>query len=134
MPTPFESFVNAELPKRIATNSDPLIVPAGMVPVTTGVGLLTEFKPYLENGQIDQAAIFSLISSLIICNEIPISLNNSSFSTLYPFSTGSLMVYLNGIRLLPGTNNDFYELDQNTFTIVDYLPTDIVLIDYKRAL
>lgn len=42
----FENFVNLELPKRIATNHDPLDVPEGMVPVTTGVGLVTEFKPY----------------------------------------------------------------------------------------
>jgi hypothetical protein len=42
----FESFVNAELPKRIGTNADPTSVPAGKVPVTTGVGLLTEFEDY----------------------------------------------------------------------------------------
>lgn len=45
----FDSFVtycNAEIPKRLATNTDPLTVSAGYVPVTTGVGLLTEFQPY----------------------------------------------------------------------------------------
>ncbi len=46
MATPFESFVNSEIPKRLATNTDPLTVAAGQVPVTTGVGLLTEFQPY----------------------------------------------------------------------------------------
>ena len=42
----FESFVNTELPKRVATNQNPLTVPPGMVFVTTGVGLLTELLPY----------------------------------------------------------------------------------------
>jgi len=42
----FETFVNAELPKRIGTNDDPTAVPAGKVPVTTGVGLLTSFENY----------------------------------------------------------------------------------------
>ena len=46
MATAFESFVNLELPKRIATNDNPLTVPEGKVPVTTGVGLLTVFKDY----------------------------------------------------------------------------------------
>jgi hypothetical protein len=45
MATPFENFVSQELPKRLATNEDPLTVPEGMVPVTTGVGLLTKFQP-----------------------------------------------------------------------------------------
>ena len=42
----FENFVNSELPKRIGTNDDPTAVPAGKVPVTTGVGLLTVFEDY----------------------------------------------------------------------------------------
>ena len=42
----FEQFVNAELPKRLATNENPVAVPAGKVPVTTGVGLLTTFEDY----------------------------------------------------------------------------------------
>lgn len=40
----FESFVNAELPKRIGTDEDPLSVPAGKVPVTLGIGLLCNFQ------------------------------------------------------------------------------------------
>lgn len=46
MATEFENFVNIELPRRIATTTNPLDVSSGMVPVTTGVGLLTEFQPY----------------------------------------------------------------------------------------
>ncbi len=134
MATPFETFVNAELPKRIATNANPLAVPAGMVPVTTGVGLLTEFKPYLDNGVIDPEAIISLISNIIVCNEVPINSENNIFITTYPFITGSLMVYLNGIRLLPGIDNDFYELNQNSFVIADFITSDTIIVDYKRAL
>lgn len=43
MATPFETFVNVELPKRPSTNQDPLILPAGMLPISTGVGLELEF-------------------------------------------------------------------------------------------
>lgn len=43
--TLFEEFVNSELPKRIGTNSDPTKIEAGSVPISTGVGLLTEFVP-----------------------------------------------------------------------------------------
>lgn len=46
----FEDFVNAELPKRISTDQSPLSVPANMVFVTTGVGLMTELKPYVSEG------------------------------------------------------------------------------------
>lgn len=134
MATPFESFVNAELPKRIATNTDPLSVPAGMVPVTTGVGLLTEFKPYNEDGTVSAEAILSIISSLIIHNEMPILQQDNIFRTTYPYVNNSLIVYLNGIRLLSGSNNDFYSLDNYTFCIIDYEPSDIVIIDYKREL
>lgn len=41
MATPFEAFVNAELPKRISTEHDQLNVSPGLIPVTTGVGLST---------------------------------------------------------------------------------------------
>jgi hypothetical protein len=43
MATPFEVFVNDELPKRISTQDDPTTVPAGYIPVSTGVGLGVEF-------------------------------------------------------------------------------------------
>lgn len=46
MATAFETFVNNELPRRISTEADPLTVQAGLVPVTTGIGLVTEFQPY----------------------------------------------------------------------------------------
>lgn len=42
MATPFETFVNEELPKRISTMADPTDTPAGLVPMTTGVGLGVE--------------------------------------------------------------------------------------------
>lgn len=44
MPTPFEDFVNAELPKRISTKADPLATLPGLLPITTGVGLEVELK------------------------------------------------------------------------------------------
>ena len=48
MSSPFEDFVNGELPKRISTDQNPLNVPSNMVFVTTGVGLKTELKPYVS--------------------------------------------------------------------------------------
>lgn len=42
MATPFETFVNQELPKRISTSIDPTNVPAGFLFLTTGVGLGVE--------------------------------------------------------------------------------------------
>lgn len=50
MATEFEVFVNAELPKRISTEDNPLTIPANKVPVTTGVGLSTTFLDYNSGG------------------------------------------------------------------------------------
>lgn len=50
MPTPFENFVNTELPKRIGTNESPITPEEGDIPVFTGVGLLTESKTASEAG------------------------------------------------------------------------------------
>ena len=50
MATPFENFVNTELPKRIGTNESPITPGAGDIPVFTGVGLLTESKTASDAG------------------------------------------------------------------------------------
>ena len=52
MATPFETFVNTELPKRIATNESPTTPQAGDIPTFTGVGLLTESKTTAELGLV----------------------------------------------------------------------------------
>ena len=44
MPTSFQKFVNKELPKRINTEQDPTALEEGRIPVSTGIGLQTEFK------------------------------------------------------------------------------------------
>src|SRR5574343_947383 len=44
MATPFEVYVNTELPKRPSTNQDPLTLTAGQIPFSTGVGLDLEFR------------------------------------------------------------------------------------------
>lgn len=49
MATPFEEFVNTELPKRLSSQANPLAMKAGLIPLTTGVGLTVEFvDPTLE--------------------------------------------------------------------------------------
>lgn len=60
MATPFETFVNTELPKRLATNVSPIAPTAGQVPVFTGVGLLTENKSLASAGiQADLANVIT---------------------------------------------------------------------------
>ncbi len=59
----FESFVNAELPKRVATNADPLVIPPGQVFVSTGVGLLTELRPYVSGSGEGNPPIIHIIPS-----------------------------------------------------------------------
>lgn len=48
MASQFEIFVGVEMPKRLATNVDPLTTVAGGIPVLTGVGLEVEFKTAAE--------------------------------------------------------------------------------------
>lgn len=43
MASPFETFVNGELPKRISTSENPMTLVAGKIPVSLGVGLAVEF-------------------------------------------------------------------------------------------
>ena len=58
----FEDFVNIELPKRIGTNDAPTAIPAGMVPVSTGVGLLTTFIEF-NTGNVFSSGITSIDTS-----------------------------------------------------------------------
>lgn len=46
MATPFEAFVNAELPKRVYTQDSPLSWPAGKVVVSTGTGLSVSIQDF----------------------------------------------------------------------------------------
>jgi hypothetical protein len=48
--SPFENFVNQELPKRISTEANPLTMTAEKVFVTTGVGLQVEARDLTELG------------------------------------------------------------------------------------
>lgn len=43
MASPFETFVNDELPKRPSTKQDPLTLTPGLVPISTGIGLDMQF-------------------------------------------------------------------------------------------
>lgn len=47
-PTPFEKYVNDELPTRVSTKDNPLLLTQGSVPVSTGVGLEVTFKDPLD--------------------------------------------------------------------------------------
>lgn len=50
MASPFELFINDEIPKRVASEDNPLEVVSGLVPVSTGVGLGITFKTPEEVG------------------------------------------------------------------------------------
>lgn len=65
MATPFETFVNTELPKRIGTNESPTTPQAGDLPVFTGVGLLTESKTPSELGLAASSDITTINTTLI---------------------------------------------------------------------
>lgn len=64
MATPFETFVNTELPKRIGTNESPTTPQAGDLPVFTGVGLLTESKTPIELGLAASSDITTINTTL----------------------------------------------------------------------
>ncbi len=64
MATPFETFVNTELPKRIGTNESPTTPQAGDLPVFTGVGLLTESKTPAELGLAASTDITTINTTL----------------------------------------------------------------------
>lgn len=137
MATPFENFVNAELPKRISTNANPLTVPSGQVPVTTGVGLTTEFKPYGVGGSVDVSAVLSLLFSGLVVGEIPVVdvVDPAIYYLQHPYKSGSLAIYHNGIRLALGVDNDYVENTELSFRMIHYTyvaQDDIILIDYKR--
>ena len=59
--------------------------------------------------------------------------SNVMFSTNYVFIPGTITVYLNGLRLRPGINNDYIELDDQTIEM-NYAPLvgDVVMADYLR--
>lgn len=60
----FMGFVNTELPKRISTESDPLSVQRGYIPVTTGIGLGVEFI---------EASTLALRVGLVTANDLSVS-------------------------------------------------------------
>ena len=60
---PFKIFVNTELPKRISTEADATQTRAGLIPVTTGIGLGCDL--------IDPSNVFKV--GLVTDHKLPIS-------------------------------------------------------------
>ena len=82
--------------------------------------------------------LLELIDQFIVLNETPeydiddIKLYTTSFA----FKPSSLCVYLNGIRMKQGVDNDFLVISQTSFRFnenVDVTLDDNILIDYKRV-
>lgn len=90
MATPFESFVNLELPKRIATNISPTAPTAGQVPVFTGVGLLTENKAPSELGLVTPSDLTAAISTALSSVYTFQTLYNPSITSQYPTSSDTI--------------------------------------------
>lgn len=63
MATPFEAFVNAELPKRVYTQDSPLSWPAGKVVVSTGTGLSVSIQDF---PQVPVTSVNSQIGDVIV--------------------------------------------------------------------
>ena len=94
----------------------------------------------IRNGEepFNVNTIFDLIDQFIVFNETPeYSIDDTrTFLTLYNFKDASLCVYLNGIRLKSGIDNDYIVISQNSFKInddVSYDISDSILVDYKRS-
>jgi hypothetical protein len=70
-------------------------------------------------------------------NEIPVGLVdgvNMVYQTQNVFYAGTLTVYLNGIKLLPGIGRDYEILPNNQGFVMNYAPLvgDIVDVSYFR--
>lgn len=58
---------------------------------------------------------------------------NTVFTTAFNFTAGSTHLYLNGLRLKPGTGNDYRETAANQITLSTAPQTgDALLIDYCK--
>ncbi|MBE0438301.1 MAG: hypothetical protein IBX57_00845 [Gammaproteobacteria bacterium] len=68
MSSPFENFVNLELPKRVSTEQNPLGLDAGKIPISTGVGLGVEFKLPSEIEGINGSGNVGLVTA----RELPV--------------------------------------------------------------
>lgn len=75
-----------------------------------------------------------------VLSETPIGTKNGVnmiFQTEFPFLVDGVSVYLNGLKLLPGSGND-YTINVNAKEIIfqSYAPisTDIILVDYIRSI
>ena len=84
------------------------------------------------------SSITDIIDQFIVFNETPECdiANIRLFTTANPFKETSLCVYLNGIRLKNGVDNDFTVVSYNQFLlndIIDYIAADSILVDYKRS-
>ena len=90
MATPFETFVNTELPKRLATNVSPTAPTTGQVPVFTGVGLLTENKAPSELGLVTPTDLTTAISTALSSVYTFQTLYNPTATSQYPTSSDTI--------------------------------------------
>jgi len=112
--TPFQDFVNLELPKRIGTNADPTVVQEGLIPVTTGVGLLTTFT---DIDTILQQSINGIgASSLYTAKNLPVRTDGTVVLPNTPLgdfvfnraivhlNSGAVIEFVNIVQTLEGAN------------------------------
>ena len=62
---------------------------------------------------------------------------NVTFQTPYKFIPGSISVYVNGLKMMPGIGNDFVEDNSTNDKVIlasAPLSGDILLADYRRLL
>lgn len=59
---------------------------------------------------------------------------NMQFCTTHPYETGTITVYLNGLKLTVGSGNDFIEGPGNCITMFYApLPGDVLTAEYNRV-
>lgn len=82
-----------------------------------------------------------MLTTVIITEEIvenedllgAIDGNNTIFTTSFDYVSGSVKLYLNGIRQRRGPSNDFIESGPNEITMAE-APTsgDVLIVDYQK--
>ena len=109
MASPFQNFVNKELPKRISTDDNPLTLPAGKVAVSTGIGLGTSFTDISTLVGADTNVV-----ELFTAKNLPV---NAQGEVVLPKAPIGDILYDTVIGHL--NNNIIVEFTENTLTLTE---------------
>lgn len=103
--------------------------------------LETDVLPVVNNGETKKVTKANLLKETsqhtdFVDGETPNGLingTNAIFTTDFNFIAGSTHLYLNGLRLKPGAENDYTETGLNQITLSNPPQSgDLLLIDYRK--